>query len=72
MFDNGLLAPSHGRKHLLQLSHYNHALTHLSRGDLMLGGDGGDGLVVQETQGARAKAGVGLEHNAFLLTQLPA
>ena len=38
----------------------------------MLGGDGGDGLVVQETQGARAEAGVGLEHYAFLLTQLPA
>ena len=72
MFDNGLLAPSHSRKHLLQLSHYNHVPTHLSWSDLMLGGDGGDGLVVQETQGARAKAGVSLEHYAFLLTQLPA
>ena len=67
MFDHAM-----GYKRLLSLSHLNHVPTHLSRGDLMLGGDGGDGLVVQETQGARAEAGVGLEHYAFLLTQLPA
>ena len=67
MFDNAMVY-----KRLLSLSHFNHVPTHLSWSDLMLGGDGGDGLVVQETQGARAKAGVSLEHYAFLLTQLPA